>query len=145
LTSIALPGIEIAAGEWPADWPEEISLIMIATVNNLCSQLESLIPRPLTEQALSASPGNYVPALKYMLRDLGSVHEQAKNEKKIDLKDCNKDFLDWPNTLYEMRFISLYAEILASILPSISRSNKPSDYINVYHEVFDVRPLHIRQ
>jgi hypothetical protein len=82
LTSIALPGIEIAAGEWPADWPEEISLIMIATVNNLCSQLESLIPRPLTEQALSASPGNYVPALKYMLRDLGSVHEQAKNEKK---------------------------------------------------------------
>ena len=78
MTSIALPGIEIAAGEWPADWPEEISPIMIATVNNLCSQLESLIPRPLTEQ-----PGNYVPALKYVLRDLGSVHEQAKNEKKI--------------------------------------------------------------
>ncbi|KAH8549718.1 hypothetical protein BGW37DRAFT_540779 [Umbelopsis sp. PMI_123] len=42
------------------------------------------------------------------------------------------------------RFISLTAGLLASILPSIRAPQSPSDYINVFYEIFDFQPLRIR-
>jgi len=88
----ALPRIATGDGDWPEDWPEDVSLIMVATVDYLCSQLESLIPRPLNQETLSASPGEYIPALKFMLRDLEFVHQQAENDENFDPKDLPKLF-----------------------------------------------------
>ncbi|KAH8549093.1 hypothetical protein BGW37DRAFT_503548 [Umbelopsis sp. PMI_123] len=79
----ALPRIATGNGDWPEDWPEDVSLIMVAI------------------ETLSASPGEYIPALKFIL--------------------------------------------LASILPSIRTPQSPSEYINVFYEIFDFRPLRIRR
>ncbi|KAH8556684.1 hypothetical protein BGW37DRAFT_473671 [Umbelopsis sp. PMI_123] len=122
----ALPRIATGDGDWPEDWPEDVSLIMVATVDYLCSQLESLIPRPLNQETLSASPGEYIPALKFMLRDLEFLFSIGP-----------LPFMGW-------RFISLTAGLLASILPSIRAPQSPSDYINVFYEIFDIQPLRIR-
>ncbi|KAH8552316.1 hypothetical protein BGW37DRAFT_491457 [Umbelopsis sp. PMI_123] len=140
----ALPRIATGDGDWPEDWPEDVSLIMVATVDYLCSQLESLIPRPLNQETLSASPGEYIPALKFMLRDLESVHQQAENEENFDPKDLPKLFSIGPLPSMGWRFISLNAGLLASILPSIRTPQSPSEYINVFYEIFDFQPLRIR-
>ncbi|KAH8556405.1 hypothetical protein BGW37DRAFT_472404, partial [Umbelopsis sp. PMI_123] len=140
----ALPRIATDDGDWPEDWPEDVSLIMVATVDYLCSQLESLIPRPLNQETLSASPGEYIPALKFMLRDLEFVHQQAENDENFDPKDLPKLFSIGPLPSMGWRFISLSASLLASILPSIRAPQSPSDYINVFYEIFDFQPLRIR-
>ncbi|KAH8547815.1 hypothetical protein BGW37DRAFT_509658 [Umbelopsis sp. PMI_123] len=140
----ALPRIATGDGDWPEDWPEDVSLIMVATVDYLCSQLESLIPRPLNQETLSASPGEYIPALKLMLRDLEFVHQQAENDENFDPKDLPKLFSIGPLPSMGWRFISLTAGLLASILPSIRAPQSPSDYINVFYEIFDFQPLRIR-
>ncbi|KAH8552488.1 hypothetical protein BGW37DRAFT_489173 [Umbelopsis sp. PMI_123] len=139
-----LPRIATGDGDWPEDWPEDASLIMVATVDYLCSQLESLIPRPLNQETLSASPGEYIPALKFMLRDLEFVHQQAENDENFDPKDLPKLFSIGPLPSMGWRFISLTAGLLASILPSIRAPQSPSDYINVFYEIFDFQPLRIR-
>ncbi|KAH8552389.1 hypothetical protein BGW37DRAFT_466275 [Umbelopsis sp. PMI_123] len=140
----ALPRIATGDGDWPEDWPEDVSLIMVATVDYLCSQLESLIPRPRNQETLSASPGEYIPALKFMLRDLEFVHQQAENDENFDPKDLPKLFSIGPLPSMGWRFISLTAGLLASILPSIRAPQSPSDYINVFYEIFDFQPLRIR-
>ncbi|KAH8555928.1 hypothetical protein BGW37DRAFT_479107, partial [Umbelopsis sp. PMI_123] len=140
----ALPRIATGDGDWPEDWPEDVSLIMVATVDYLCSQLESLIPRPLNQETLSASPGEYIPALKFMLRDLEFIHQQAENDENFDPKDLPKLFSIGPLPSMGWRFISLTAGQLASILPSIRAPQSPSDYINVFYEIFDFQPLRIR-
>lgn len=141
----ALPRIATGDGDWPEDWPEDVSLIMVATVDYLCSQLESLIPRPLNQETLSASPGEYIPALKFMLRDLEFVHQQAENDENFDPKDLPKLFSIGPLPSMGWRFISLTAGLLTSILPSIRAPQSPSDYINVFYEIFDFQPLRIRR
>ncbi|KAH8557080.1 hypothetical protein BGW37DRAFT_475461 [Umbelopsis sp. PMI_123] len=140
----ALPRIATGDGDRPEDWPEDISLIMVATVDYLCSQLESLIPRPLNQETLSASPGEYIPALKFMLRDLEFVHQQAENDENFDPKDLPKLFSIGPLPSMGWRFIALTVGLLASILPSIRAPQSPSDYINVFYEIFDFQPLRIR-
>ncbi|KAH8548159.1 hypothetical protein BGW37DRAFT_507656 [Umbelopsis sp. PMI_123] len=132
-------------GDWPEDWPEDVSLIVVATVDYLCSQLESLIPRSLNQETLSASPGEYIPALKFMLRDLESGHQQTENDENFDPKDLPKLFSIAPLPSMGWRFISLTAGVLASILPSIRAPQRPSDYINVFYEIFDFQALRIRR
>jgi hypothetical protein len=139
----ALPRIATGAGDWPEEVP--VSLILIATVDDLCSQLESLVPRPLNQETLSASPGSYIPALKFMLRELELFHQQAQNDKTSDSSVLPRLYSIGPLPSMKWRFVSLNAYTLASILPSIPTPNDPSDYLEVYNEVFDFQPLRIRR
>ncbi|KAG0170893.1 hypothetical protein DFQ29_009088, partial [Apophysomyces sp. BC1021] len=61
------------------EWPDcvEPTLPLVALTDSLCDDLEARVPKPATQEAISASPGSYVPVLKYILSCYEEEHRVA--------------------------------------------------------------------
>jgi hypothetical protein len=118
----------------PENWPEDVecTLPLVATVDHLCSKLEERIPTPVTAETLSASPGTFVPVLKFILKELEIPHEAARNRKNSDTKELPRLFSIFPNPSFAWRFVTLNAETVASMIPSIEAPKSPKDYNKVF-------------
>ncbi|KAJ2961560.1 hypothetical protein NQZ79_g3137 [Umbelopsis isabellina] len=67
----------------PENWPEDVdcTVPVVATVDHLCSELKEQISTPVTAETLSASPGTFVPVLKFILREPEKPYEVARTNK----------------------------------------------------------------
>lgn len=121
--------------EWPST--VEPTLPLVAVIDSICDDLEALVPKPATQERISASPGAYLPALKYILSCYEAEHRVAEaSEEEPDYTSLPRLFSISPKPSTKWRFISINAELLASLLP-IAAPNDPSDYAQVFFEVFD--------
>jgi hypothetical protein len=131
----------------PEKWPEnvECTLTIVATVDHLCSELRDRIPKPVTAETLSASPGTFVPVLKFILRELEIPHEAARNSKISDTEELPRLFSIFPNPSFGWRFVTLNAGMVASMIPSIRTPKSPKDYNELFFEAFDFGIFRIRR
>jgi hypothetical protein len=107
--------------------------------------LETYIPRPLDSKALAASPGAYIPALKYMLKQMEEPHKAARNGKRSDTQVLPRLFSLFPNPSLGWRFIPLNAEMLVSFFPAIEKATGPSKYHEIFWKIFDFGKFRIRR
>jgi hypothetical protein len=131
----------------PEKWPEnvECTLPVVATVDHLCSELKERILKPVTAETLSASPGTFVPVLKLILKELEIPHEAARNGKQSDTGELPRLFSIFPNPSFAWRFVSLNAEMVASMIPSILSPKSPKDYNKVFFDAFEFGIFRIRR
>jgi hypothetical protein len=100
---------------------------------------------PVTMELLSASPGKYVPCLKYMSKELEWYqNQQSGDEKQSDSETLLKLFPVFPNPSMKWRFVSLNAPILAIFFATIARPATPAHYPSVFYQIFDFKHLRIR-
>jgi hypothetical protein len=103
-------------------WSERIplDLVLLLTTFSICDQIRTGIPTdmtPVTMELLSASPGKYVPCLKFMSKVLEWYHnQQSGDEKQSDSETLPKLFTVFPNPSMKWRFVSLNADILQAFL-----------------------------
>jgi hypothetical protein len=130
-------------------WPESIprDLVLVATVDAICVRVRSFIPTSLPlQESLASSPGDFIPCLKFMLREMEECHYQpTNNDKGSDSGFLPKLFPIVPSPSMNWRFVSLNAEILASFFASVNPPRRPDDYPAVFFQVFDFNHLRIRK
>jgi hypothetical protein len=128
-------GLPLLRGATP-DWPAGVTrdLVVKATVEHLCIDLKGHIPSPLEPEAISASPGDYIPVLKRVLDEYETMHRPNANNGSEPLP---KLFGIYPQVSVHWRFISLDARALASFV-NINRPHQLSEYPQLFHQVFDL-------
>ena len=111
----------------PEKWPEngECTLTIVAMVDHLRSELRDRIPKPVTAETLSASPGTFVPVLKFILKEMETPHEAARNSKQSDTEELPRLFSIIPNPSFGWRFVTINAEMVASMAPFYSSPKIP--------------------
>jgi hypothetical protein len=98
---------------------------IVATVDHLCSELKERIPKPVTAETLSASPGTFVLVLKLILKELKKPHEAARNSRQSVTEKLPRLFSIFPNPSFGWRFVTINAEMVASMIPSIFEPQNP--------------------
>jgi hypothetical protein len=129
------------APEWPEKFSNDSALFTF--VSNLCSSLETLVPKPLDIATISASPGAYIPVMKFILNDLETVHQEAANTKGTSSITLPRLFSLCPTPSFRWRYVSLNAETLASFFTNISKAKQPADYSETFYRIFDFSVLRI--
>jgi hypothetical protein len=127
------------------EWPDKVdaTLVLVSIVDNLCDKLEQLCPKPTTPEKLAASPGNYIPLLKFILEEYEEEHIAAKALKGDSTQTLPRLFSLTPLPSLQWRFISINAELLSSLVPSVAKPNNPSEYARVFYHVFNFEPFRL--
>jgi hypothetical protein len=133
-------------GDTPT-WPTavEVALPLVATVDDVCTTIQSICPSLPTPQNLAASPGSYVPALKYILKELETEHATALEQKRISSMELPRLFSISPSPSMKWRHISINAELLANLIPTIATPAFPAEYSQVFYNVFNFTPFRIHR
>ena len=118
---------------------------IIATVDNICAGLESHVRKPVDSKALSTSPGAFIPALKFMLKEIEKPYETIRNGKQSDTEVLPRLFSLFPNPSLGWRFISLNALTLISFFPAMEKVRHPLQYHEVFWKIFDFSIFRIRR
>ena len=143
----AFPSIAEMESKWPERIPRD--LVLVTTIEAVCLQIRCRIPTPVTMESLSSSPGEYVPCLKFMLKDLEQNHHQShqsrSDEKGPNSQTLPKLFAIVPSPSMQWRFVSLNAGILASFFTTVDKPRRPEDYPSVFFQIFDFNLLRIRK
>jgi hypothetical protein len=76
-------------------WPENVesTQLVVEAVDNLCSELKEQILELVTMKAVSASPGTFIPVLKYMLKELVCRNNKIAFAKKVMTDEFSMNFL----------------------------------------------------
>jgi hypothetical protein len=140
----AFPSVVEMEHKWPERIPRDI--VPVTTIDVICLQIRTRIPTPVSMESLSSSPGDFIPCIKFLLKELEQCHEQASSEvKDSESHTLPKLFSIVPNPSMQWRFVSLNAEILASFFTTVDKPRRPEDYASVFFEIFDFNHLRIRK
>ncbi|KAF7721558.1 hypothetical protein EC973_004497 [Apophysomyces ossiformis] len=124
-------------------WPGAVPLVsthITGAVNSLCEELSSVIPVPATAEIMSASPGRFVPALRYIL----SIYdEEYKNSKGSDDEELPRRFSLSPMPSTKWRFATINAKALSCLTESTSEGDFEQNSA-LFHTVFDFTKLGYR-
>lgn len=144
MNDYAFPLIADMEYKWPESIPRD--LVLVATVDAMCVRVRSFIPTSLPlQESLASSPGDFIPCLKFMLREMECHYQPTNNDKGSDSEFLPKLFSIVPSPSINWRFVSLNAEILASFFASVNPPRRPDDYPAVFFQVFDFNHLRIRK
>jgi hypothetical protein len=115
----------------------EPNLALWTIADGLCNELEVVCPKPATPQSLTASPGRFIPCLKYILGEYDKIYFQHANSKESSAQVLPRLFAITPAPSFRWRFISINAELLASFFPTISNPDCPAEYTSVFYSIFN--------
>jgi hypothetical protein len=124
---------------WPNNLPQD--LLLVAAVEYYCLQLSEHLPESIAPEAVSKSPGLYIPALKFMLTQIETDHHIAiaKGEPAPAL------FTLFPQPSLKWRFVPIDIRVLSSFFPDIQRPNRPVDYAETAYQVFNFECIKIHR
>jgi hypothetical protein len=138
LHAISHYGLRRVTGFVPV-WPIEITpnLAIFTIVDGACNELELLCPKPVTPEELAANPGQYIPTLKHILSEYDRIYWEHANSKISATNVLPKLFSLAPLPSFRWRYISMNAELLASMFHTIDRPTCPDDYGSVFYRIFN--------
>jgi hypothetical protein len=85
--------------------------------------------------------GNHMPPLKFILQEYEEEQIAAKAQKADSTQTLARLFSYTPLSSLPWRFISINAELLASLVPSAPKPNHPSEYARTFYHVFNFEPF----
>ena len=117
ISEYALARVTGGVPVWPLVIEPNLALWTIA--DGLCNELEVVCPKPATPQSLTASPGRFIPCLKYILGEYDKIYFQHANSKESSAQVLPRLFARTPAPSFRWRFISINAELLTSFFPTL--------------------------
>ncbi|KAL1931374.1 hypothetical protein VTP01DRAFT_9516 [Rhizomucor pusillus] len=117
--SILRPSSEILAGGDPV-MPRYLlpcSIEIGNAIQEIWMELMPYMPRPCTTKEMAAKPGNFIPALHYILQQYHDEHQQTPHiQEKSNTRALPSLFSLVPLPSRNWRFIDINAETLAGLL-----------------------------
>lgn len=130
----------VAGGDarWPVSLSSDIPNNIRTATEAICQELEEIVPRPASKEAISASPGKYVPALRHILELYDQKHLQAK--KNQPSSELPRLFGLTPMVYCQWRFITVNAKTLGSIT-SMRVGTSHEEHLELFYKIFDFSRL----
>jgi hypothetical protein len=123
-------------------WPEKLSEIYndkMQAIDQVCQDISvTKMPKPVTPESLSESPGAYVPMLTSIMKKYELLHQQQSSQDE----NLPRLFSLTPVPSLRWRFISINPNALAAF----ARISLPSTYegkLDMFNRVFDFKKLKI--
>ncbi|CEG83121.1 hypothetical protein RMATCC62417_17093 [Rhizopus microsporus] len=132
----------------PSTWPELKSSVSEegkVLIDDACNKLiEVDIPRPATLGKLGASPGSYIPMLRYILAIYEEEHHKAQQDQEIK-SDLPRLFALTPAPSFRFRSISITPSALKVFTSDFKKlPNTFVDNQTMFFKIFDLSKLKLK-